>query len=59
MGCCCVDWGAEVGPLDCAEEEFECAKYEAWVWEGPFRDGDDSGASISAGLQQVSYYRGG
>lgn len=54
-GCrgCCVDCGAEVGPLDCADDDVEGAKYEGWLWEGPFRDGDDSGASISAGSKWI------
>jgi hypothetical protein len=60
-GCCgcCVVLGAEVGPLDCADEEVETAKCECWFFEGPFRDGDDNGASIAAGSKCVSYYRGG
>lgn len=43
-GCCCCI-GAEVGALDCEDEDCEL-KYVCWVCEGPFKDGDESGASI-------------
>jgi len=36
------------------EEEAEGAKYEGCFWEGPFRDGDESGASIAAGSKWLS-----
>lgn len=35
-----------MGPFGCVVEEDEEVKYEGWFWEGPFKDGDESGASI-------------
>jgi len=43
--CCCG--GADVGALDCVDVDWEL-KYVCWPFEGPFRDGDESGASILA-----------